>query len=114
MIDKELADKVIALGIGKRPGSGLDDFVYFKGMGREDHFVRDWRVAGALMERWADDEYHELEVGIDEKGLHYCACTYCPNDWTTAAWVADESLPRAIIGAYVKALESNDRGRTEK
>jgi len=39
MNDKELADKVVALGV--HPEETLPD----------DEFVRDWRVAGALMEK---------------------------------------------------------------
>lgn len=44
MNDKELADAVVALGVGQDIRFGL-------GEANVEKFVRDWRVAGALMEK---------------------------------------------------------------
>ena len=54
--DKELADKIVALGVGERSVTlGDGETRYIVGGLRpalsEYYFVRDWRVAGALMER---------------------------------------------------------------
>lgn len=89
MNDRELADKVEELGVGNQYGTS-------------HAFVRDWRVAGALMERckylrqWSqrDDDQHEVHAickGISNKNQH--------------SYGLSESLPRAIIEACVLALE---------
>ncbi len=71
-------------------------------------FVRDWRVAGALMEKCVDKP-DWMEVHIDRK---------CSSEATHRCWIErthsgiehetyharNESLPRAIIEAYVEAL----------
>jgi len=97
MSDRELADRVVALGVGKK----LDELYYSWGQ-QSDKFVRDWRVAGALMEKCTD--------------LHYDTM---PGITTVIAWANNgndsseeievtESLPRAIIEACVEALETNN------
>ena len=51
MNDKELADRVVALGVGR-----CDEYPYYQNGDNhhdltEDQFVRDWQVAGAMMEK---------------------------------------------------------------
>lgn len=101
--DKELADAVVALGVGQKdehqkilPYQAPMDI---DGQWSEaNEFVRDWRVAGALMEKTKDhiliyescDQWH---VGWD---LDQDGCPVCE--------VHNEPLPRAIIEACVEAL----------
>ena len=112
MNDKELADAVVALGIGTQvdyPKSsdgvgfyhtpeddcGESDGVYSK------LFVRDWRVAGALMEKAAESGNQVLSWKDD--GLFICDL---PNvgDEILFDFARNDSLPRAIIEACVEAL----------
>ena len=97
MNDKELADKVVALGVGKRDGS-------FYGINAPldlaTRFVRDWRVAGALIELvtkkgWSIDITVPLVYVLD--GTDAMADTI-------SEAVTDDGIPRAIISAYVAAL----------
>jgi len=105
MNDKELADKVIGLGIGERSkSSDLADFVYFKGMEREDHFVRDWRVAGVIMKRVADEGFH-ISMGVALAGEYDCHIDHLENDMRKYS-AYNKSLPRAIVEAGVEALKS--------
>lgn len=105
MKDKDLADRVVALGVGKTGPEPFDNYYYH---GKDAAvlafaFVRDWRVAGALMERcWSVDIYRE-----DDR--------YDVEAWTRSGPEfgrahqyegQDQSLPRAIIEACVKALEA--------
>ena len=94
MNDKELADRIMALGVG------YDGYKFY--MCESKYFVRDWRVAGALMEKtdgvdYDHDEYGEKSVGrirAYKGGL------------VSEAYVYD-SLPRAICEACVEALETD-------
>ena len=97
MNDKELADKVVALGIAEQD-RGFPDRFYIPNVSGAlftDELVRDWRVAGALMEKACPVEY---------------AMLYLSKLW--GAWPENgdgtvyesESLPRAIIEACVEAL----------
>ena len=63
MDDKELADRVVALGVGR---CVLDKYYVRSPDGdvAQPHeqrtiagFVRDWRVAGALMEKYEDGDW---------------------------------------------------------
>ncbi len=72
MNDKELADKVVALGIGK-PRLGMVGYM-FEGYGMSaSEFVRDWRVFGALLEKDIEDNGyppkgdwpHDVREGIE-------------------------------------------------
>lgn len=92
MNDKELADKIVALGVGE-----LDDIGDYVVTGTWDSdgepcidevFVRDWRVAGALMEK----NEGNLEAIFALNSLDYLP--------------KDEALPRAITEACVKRLEA--------
>lgn len=97
MNDKELADKVVALGV---LDGGNDQYYAHLGI-NERHlsakeFVRDWRVAGALMEK-VDSIYPEKL--IDERWQVQASLDAMPTEWLT-----NESLPCAITEACVEAL----------
>ena len=93
MTGKELADKVLALGVGwqdKYPLSS-DSVGFYQTPGDESDglcaelFVRDWRVAGACLQRWPTTiNVEHLEMTLDEM-------------------LRD---PRAITEAYVGALSA--------
>ena len=107
MNDKELAGAVVALGVVTDKGSHYE-FPNEAFVLSDELLVRDWRVAGPLMQRWlsklheSDTDMRRHFIGIDEMGLNYCCCTHrvCRD----ASWVANESLPRAIIEACVEAI----------
>ena len=105
MNDKELADRVVALGVGEFLPSRLNNGIYVRsydeyGMDHDAEpdnvFVRDWRVAGALMEK-VDSIYPEKL--IDERWQVQASLDAMPTEWLT-----NESLPRAIIEACCEAL----------
>jgi len=108
MNDKELADKVVALGVGAKwpvesqtPRYHVDSKSARQNTGylMPELFVRDWRVAGALMEKIACIE-------IDTIGNPWwvaCNCTAGPQPHKYHK-AEGESLPRAIIEACVEAL----------
>ena len=99
MNDQELADAVVALGIGSFNGSSyiLPEPAYLDGMTAQvspliesvpaELFVRDWRVAGALMEK----AYEKIELPQVIDRAH-------------DVLPATGSLSRAIIEACVGAL----------
>jgi hypothetical protein len=98
MNDQELAKSIEALGIG-RPTEYITpqgDDGWWEELNDYD-FVRDWRVAGALMEKMTRVcEWYEMaglwKVRIDD-----------------SISVRNESLPRAICEAIVR--ESLERGK---
>lgn len=94
MSDKELADRVLALGV-----IGMHD--KYRRSFNDHEFARDWCVAGALMEKC---------IGH---------ITYTTDPLLNGGWVVNrrrsgdtdirvdgDSLPRAIITAAVRALEA--------
>ena len=95
MTDKELADKCVASGVGgqgKHPLSS-DGVGFYQTPGDESDglcaklFVRDWRVAGACLQRWPTTiNVEHLEMTLDEM-------------------LRD---PRAIIEAFVEAWIGDD------
>ena len=115
---KELADTVVALGVGRQGTAISADGVgfYYTPTDENTHeeeglysklFVRDWRVAGALMEK------------VEAKGYDFVADVQAGKQaiirtgrWSgercstenTKGIGTDESLPRAIIEACVEAL----------
>ena len=117
MNNKELADKVVALGVGIRSmtcvAEGDPSFYLLNKqtpIGFADKFVRDWRVAGALMERYAesscDTELRSL-VWTYGKDSANGPRTYTAESETLKAGIKEatnDSLPRAIIEACVEAL----------
>jgi len=96
MTDKELADKVVALGVGQKDShqKALPYLAPDSTQWDEDElFVRDWRVAGALMEK-CRGLMMKLPSVIGK------ADRICLDP--------DESLPRAIIEACAEALQHDD------
>ena len=103
MIDKELADKVVALGVAKRFPDEGDWWIYsLNDIGPNGQiaklFIRDWRVAGALMEKM-DGELLIWRQAYDNDSPVWIVETHLTN-----ADGRDESLPRAIIEGCVEAL----------
>ena len=92
MNDKELFKKVIAFGIDHSGvlQSLLDD-------GYESEMVRDWRVAGALMEKMPEGALVKLLI---DYGSHCAAVDTLRRQGDAHS---NESLPRAIIEACVEA-----------
>ena len=91
MNDKELADKVVALGAGYRLKSDGNQYCVFANCDWCDtvpssELVRDWRVAGALMEKFVNEEL------LDMLGNR------------PAITIDDQVNPRDIIETCVEAL----------
>ena len=111
MNDKELADAVVALGVGsyQNPLFLVDD-QYSASILPAESFVRDWRVAGALMERMTG-EVLIWRINYEDEDLEGGELVSLQTGY---AWVVEpprtkdarqyESLPRAIIEACVEAL----------
>ena len=95
MTDKELADKVVALGVGRQgeyPKSADGCGFYYTPTDANTHeeeglysklFVRDWRVAGTMLAM-----YYDAYAAIDDVIQTF------------------EGDPRAITEACVEALEA--------
>jgi hypothetical protein len=106
--DRELADRIVALGVGASDADGepyyynvrgylyniADDRIWAYG------FVRDWRVAGAMMEKCVDQA-----IVINDHS-HATHSTYTCLVHKSLA--RNESLPRAICEACVEALMRQD------
>ena len=119
MNDKELADKVVSLGVGEyvcdvgktRIYSLYDD----NGRGdctgayleyEHDEFVRDWRVAGALMEERARSKDRDTRtIALSFGPELFCATAAGSSTPTYGVYLerSNESAPRAIIEACVAA-----------
>ena len=96
MNDKELADKCVALGVLTTYDT---EFYRFPAEGWCDEariVVRDWQVAGAMMEK-CQKVYAEY-IGEPEQAVYARA-----ENNRTWEWVHEASLPRAIIEACVEA-----------
>jgi len=98
MTDKELADAIVACGVGYVSGPHAYGLFLAEGtserIGGPEDFVRDWRVAGALMERMNSFEvFHGgewvMDIGMPGSNRRVAA--------------TNESLPRAICEACVAA-----------
>jgi hypothetical protein len=99
MNDKELADAVVALGVGGQEAKSLNFYYAGQGFTAAD-FVRDWRVAGALMEK-VDAVYVEaLTNGRWQAQAH--------NNAELTSWYVYITPARAIIEACVEALGKVD------
>ena len=112
MTDKELADRVVALGVGRHckgpigAGYGYEiDNSYLLVF----EFTSDWRVAGALMEKIAAGRFRSLDMGLISKGSDKYEVWGFEIDIDCSHYEKfssmNESLPRAIIEACVEALE---------
>lgn len=109
MNDKELADKVVELGVGNKENAATAihhipiNGVFYYGIGGtnelvEQEFVRDWRVAGALAEQ-VEEFYVERLTDKRWQVQAHKEIVY-----VNAPWIENESLPRAISEACVEAL----------
>lgn len=93
--DKELADALVEMGIididsdSVAPYFMYDDGLYLVFYDKET-LVRDWRVAGACLERMTNTEYQVCQ-----------GCIYVTFDGDDHHHIETESLPRAIIAAFV-------------
>ena len=103
MNDQELTANLIELEIGKRLGLdavAFPDDNHWIGMNR---FVRDPRVAMAIMKRVADEGFH-ISIGAAVAGGYDCHMDHIENDMRR--YSADsESLSRAINEAGVKVFK---------
>lgn len=106
MTDKELADKVVALGVGdeKHPTQEYRlgnqyQFGYF-GWTPAKRFVRDWRVAGTLIEKVPNG----VQTHFDQNWYAF-AISPKTGDPTNHYRGDGPSPVRAIIEACVEALE---------
>ena len=102
MTDKELADKIVALGVGKKsePHMFGDYMVVNKAFPyrmETEYFVRDWRVCGALIEK-CQKIYIEY-IGDPEQTVYARS-----RDNRTWDWLSGESVPRMVSEACVIAL----------
>ncbi len=114
MNDKELAEKAVTLGVGAKDDVG--DYVvtgtwYADGEPCiAERFVRDWRVAGALMEKTIKDDRIDLHC-VSGSWMpclgRFGACVASSATPTYGVYLdrSSESLPRAIIEACVEALD---------
>lgn len=117
MTDQELADKVVALGVGEHWTSmGVK---WYRLINRtmsmseqEKYFVRDWRVAGVMIEKVCDkecdqsligseDEFEQILVGRGGDGFF---CDVPTMRASLDIGKSNESLPRAIIESCAEAL----------
>ena len=100
MNDKELADRVVAHGI-KRPAA-----LFGHPQPTNYALVRDWQVAGALMEKCADIRaIAYVDIEGDEAVHADWGVEAINGDANTSDYKYNESLPRAIIEACCEALD---------
>ena len=124
MNDRELADRIVALGVGSMlsaknkhgvyvrsyPWYEVNDDEFMAGSTKKSasHFVRDWRVAGAMMEKVINKDNREDNGNYDIQTHHesgkYWTMIDSNHGWANEG-VQNESLPRAINEACVEALE---------
>ena len=110
--DKELADKVVALGVGRRlfDDAHMDWYQIWDWDVPSNKFVRDWRVAGALIEKTIKDDKIDLRCvsGSWMPSLErFDACVAGSATPTYGVYLdrSNKSLPHAIIEACVEALD---------
>ncbi len=89
MTDREIVDRLVALGIVRRDG----DQFFLGEVKLHGGWLHDWRVAGACLERMGDELFQAINMG----GLFKVY-------WRDGA-VRNQSYPRAIIEAYCEAME---------
>jgi len=100
--DQWLADQVVTLHVAWRSEAGFYCLVGQSGNSNiAKYFVRDWRVAGALMEKCL--EASEITI-YDLAGGDGIGCTVAKSAWKYRASQGD-SAPRAIIEACVRAKQ---------
>ena len=121
MTDQELADKVVVLGVGELFQTSIAGGAYMLRLTNYDTplstelFVRDWRVAGALMEKCFASEI-DIRT-LSEWGKDPSRPGIIKNPRFAVEWLASSDdgvvgfddageLSRAIIEACVKALST--------
>jgi len=92
MTDQELADRIVSLGVGNSYWMGPEAML-------TQAFVRDWRVAGALMEKCKSD----VIVVDTENSEPYVSIRPQLSAEVWAPLV--DSMPRAICEACCEAIE---------
>ena len=107
MNDKELADKLVELGILYRNGN-----IYYlnatkQWLGGDTETVRDWRVTGAMIEKVGGIYLHK-EPHLKGKWHVYAETDRAVRLPVDHATHQDESLPRAINIACFQALGGSD------
>lgn len=113
MTDQELADKVIALGIGRQDKPYLAHRYHFPAPANTwasaELFVRDWRVAGAVMEKLVQDD--KVDLRAISLSWYSSLMTFAGQaagsanpTYGTYNERTSDSAPRAIIEACVEAL----------
>ncbi len=122
--DKELADKVVALGVGNKSKTQYSDINPLWRTPSGHHldapeFVRDWRVVGALLKQVFDRRFSFMVMQMpDGKPMMTIqrpigsAGEYADPS-TRRGWasqVVDNDLPRAITSACVSALSTGGSG----
>lgn len=112
MNDRELADKVVALGVGYKHRYSARGHMYnldgdFFGPDSDEmydaDFVRDWRVAGALVKK-CQAIFVEAVSGTESTVDMWGCRADAAYGRRTRKWYEDAFLPRAIIEACVEAL----------
>jgi len=106
MDDQELADKIVALGILRRiEGDDNHGVLYnceiLDPLERAEDVVRDWRVAGALIDIVAANE---MDISISHHKLTGMAYVIIQPSGISAM---SEYTPRAICEACVEALSDD-------
>ncbi len=124
MNDQELADAVVAHGVGRLvkhigdidPRYSMDSYVGDHSVqDLADQFVTDWRVAGALMEKVTMEGPDKLRTVMGSyhptiESFEASVSTSATNPYGTYLDRSNESLPRAIIEACIAALDKQDGG----
>jgi len=108
--DKELADKVVALGVARKWKEGVTPGGYkLEGRGGsfwiDPHtFVRDWRVAGVLIEKCVEIDLL-VEVFTDQHGQKRCVVNkFTSDDVVQVCDTVGDQHSRAITEACIEAL----------
>ena len=112
MNDKELADAVVALGVlgWFETIDGHDgSLMTFGGVGpiATRLALRDWRVAGAMMEKIEHRTDYEVQSWWGKE--QYWVAIDTKHGFLFDDFIGDESLPRAIIKATVDALQAVEK-----
>ena len=104
--DRELADAVVALGVGESTLGDRGELYRYNDCelwaydDTAEIFVRDWRVAGAMME---NEKIHLLYYSLGSGEGYKVKALNMESDKLVI--IVNESLPRAITEACVEALK---------
>ena len=106
--DKAIADALVEAGIGvSLPNREPPAYQYgnHPTWGQDaDKFVRDWRVAGACLERVVQTD--QMLVGQEPNGTYFA--DVCTSDREFGDPGEADNLPRAICEAYVRSRHESD------